>query len=39
MLTVFRNDLPGGSGPAGDSSVVSVGTLEVEFVCPLGVGR
>jgi hypothetical protein len=39
MLTVFRNVLPGGSGPAGASVAVSVGTLEVEFVWPLALGR
>lgn len=34
MLTVLRNDLPGGSGPAGESSAVRVGRLEAEFVWP-----
>lgn len=34
MLTVFRSDFPGGSGPAGELSEVRVGTLEVELVCP-----
>lgn len=36
MLTVFRSDFPGGSGPAGDSVVVRVGKLEAELVWPLG---
>jgi hypothetical protein len=42
MLTVLRSDFPGGSGPAGDSVAVSVGTvgtLEVELVWPLVTGR
>lgn len=39
ILTVFRRVLPGGNGPAGESFVASVGTLEAEFVWPLGIGR
>lgn len=39
MLTVFRSVFPGGSGPAGESFVVSVGIVEVEFVWPFAVGR
>lgn len=39
MLTVFRSDLPGGSGPADDSVVVRVGTLEAELVWVFGLGR
>lgn len=39
MLTVLRRDLPGGSGPAGESVVVRVGTLEAEFVWVFCMGR
>jgi hypothetical protein len=39
MLTVFRSDLPGGSGPAGDSFAFKVGTFDVELEWLFGDGR
>ena len=39
MLTVLRRDLPCGSGPAAESVVVMLGTVEGELVRPLGDGR
>jgi hypothetical protein len=39
MLTVFRSPFPAGRGPAGASSVRSVGKVEDEWVWFFGEGR